>query len=355
MPCRPSHFLYLSRMKIAFIARSTLLKQPGGDTQQVTETARELERLGIDVDIILSGQRMRVAEYDLLHFFNLGRPADLLRYPAWKSKPTFVSTIWVDYGSGSKGEWMKAIGRGLIGNDKLPPLHYILQGHEKSLAEIVDHADLFITTTQLEIDKLKASFPKADPTYIVHPGINRDFTEPLPPEKEERSGILCVGRFEPLKNQLAVIEATRGWDEPVTFVGNAASNNPSYYKKCRAEAGSNHSFRPHSSMHALQMLYRSHKVVVVPSHFETFGLTALEGLSQGCNLVLSSTTGAAEVVGEHARLFVSKNSDELSVAIREQLDANSQTEGKKFARQFSWESAAEKLVELYQTRLSVNS
>ncbi|NVK27892.1 MAG: glycosyltransferase family 4 protein [Flavobacteriia bacterium] len=342
-------------MKIAFIARSTLLKQPGGDTQQVTETARELERLGVDVDIILSGQRMRVSDYDLLHFFNLGRPADLLRYPNWKSKPTFVSTIWVDYGNGNQNEWLKAIARGLIGNDKLPPLNYILQGHEKSMAEVVDNADLFITTTNLEVEKLKDSFSNAEPTYVVHPGLNRDFIETLPPEKEERSGILCVGRFESLKNQLAVIEATNGWDEPVTFVGNPASNNPSYYRKCRAAAGPNHSFRPHASMHALQMLYRSHKLVVVPSHFETFGLTALEALSQGCNLVLSKSTGAAEVLGTHARLFDSNNVDELSSAIKEQLEADSQTEGKKFARQFSWEVAAKKLVELYQTRLSVNS
>lgn len=340
-------------MKILFITRSTLFKQPGGDTQQVTETARELERLGVEVQVRLSGQRVNVEEFDLIHFFNLGRPADLLRLSGWKSKPLFVSTIWVDYGDNLKKESLKAIARGLIGNDKFPPLHYLLQGHEKSMHEIIGQADLFITTTQREVAKLKNRFPSAEPTFVVPPGLTEEYLDFLPPEKEDRSGILCVGRFEPLKNQKTLIEATLDSNETVTFVGDPAANNPSYYHTCRKMAGPQHSFRPHASMSALRMLYRSHKVVVVPSHYETFGLTALEALSQGCNVVVSTEAGAIEAIGDFVYSFDPKEVNDLKTALNKALSSPLQKEGVSAARAYTWAKSAARLKELYATRLSV--
>lgn len=339
-------------MKIAFIARSTLFKQPGGDTQQVVETASELNRLNIEVDILLSSSKIDVEPYDLLHFFNLGRPADLLRVPNWESKPLFVSTIWVDYGRSHFAEYAKSIARGCIGNDLLPPFSYLKAGHSKSIETIVENADVLVTTTNREVDTLNTAFGTELPTYVIHPGINRDFTEPLPPEKEERSGILCVGRFEELKNQLAVIQATADWDIPVTFVGSPASNNPSYYNKCKRAAGSNHSFRPHSSLEALKLLYRSHKVVVVPSTFETFGLTALESLSQGCNLVLSEKAGAVEVLKDCAFTFDPNDISALKTSLEGALESPTKAENTAIARTFTWQKAAEQLKKLYEARLS---
>lgn len=348
-----SYVSYLRPMKILFIARSTLFKQPGGDTQQVTETARALQRLGIDVDIRLSGERVKVNEYDLVHFFNLGRPADLMRLHGWETKPLFISTIWVDYGDSPKKEWMKAITRGLFGNDRFPPLSYLLAGHEKSMAKVVEHGDLFITTTEREIDKLLSSFPDAKPTYVVHPGLSEEYLDTLPPEKEERSGILCVARFEELKNQMVVIEATKDMAEQVTFVGDPASNNPSYYNRCKKAASANHSFRPHASMSALRMLYRSHKVVVVPSHFETFGLTVLEALSQGCSVVVSQNVGALEILKEHVHVFNPEDIEGLKSKLKTALKEETPREGILAARELSWDKAAARLKELYATRLSV--
>lgn len=339
-------------MKIAFIARSTLFKQPGGDTQQISESAAELQLLGVDVDIILSGSRLNYQEYDLLHFFNLGRPADLLRYSRWHSKPLFISTIWVDYGKKSN-EKLKAIARGLIGNDKFPPLSYLSQPHEKSVETLAENADLLITTTEREIPRLTEKFNNLPPIEVVYPGLNRDYLENLPNEKEERHGVLCVGRFEEIKNQLAVIEALRDTDIQVTFVGDPATNNPSYYNKCKAAATANMAFRPHASMTALQILYRTHKVVVVPSLFETFGLTALEGLSQGCNVVLSTETGAFDVLKDHTTAIDPTSNDSIVSGISAALKSEQKPESINFAKTFTWQQSAQILKKLYETRLSV--
>ncbi len=341
-------------MKIAFVTRSTLFKQPGGDTQQVQETAHELQLLdsNIEVDVILSSRGVDLASYDLIHFFNLGRPADLLRHQNWEKRPLFISTIWVDYHTTDAAEWMKVIARGLIGNDLLPPMSYVLDGHRKSIQKILDESELFVTTTQREIERLQSEFSNAEPALVIPPGLNRNYLEPLPPETDERSGILCVGRFEPLKNQLSVIRATQNWDEQITFVGDPAANNPAYYRKCKSEAGRNHHFRPHSSLEALQMLYRSHKVVIVPSHFETFGLTALEGLSQGCNVVLSGYAGASECLKEHAVLIEPNSIDSIKEGLKLALESSTSKMGVGVARSYTWKSAAETLLSLYRSRLS---
>ncbi len=341
-------------MKIGFIARSTLFKQPGGDTQQVIETASALETIGVDVDIILSSSSARIDSYDLLHFFNLGRPADLLRIPNWQSKPLFISTIWVDYGDGSKAEWWKAIARGFIGNDRIPPISYLVDGHAKSMEKVIEQADLFITTTKREIHALHSAYPNATPNFVVPPGIPGEYLEFLPNQKEERSGILCIGRFEPLKNQLSLIEATRDMDVPVTFVGDPAANNSAYYRKCKTAASSNHYFRPHSSMNALRMLYRSHKVLVAPSHFETFGLTTIEGLSQGCTVIAGTNVGATEYFTDEIATFDSSNVEELKSVLIKALEEESNPDLIQKARSFTWDQAASKLKELYATRLSVN-
>jgi len=72
-------------MKIAFIRRSTLYTVPGGDTVQVVQTAGQLIAMGISVDVLLSKDSIAYEQYDLLHFFNIIRPADIQVHmlPSW--------------------------------------------------------------------------------------------------------------------------------------------------------------------------------------------------------------------------------------------------------------------------------
>ncbi|MDZ7847526.1 MAG: hypothetical protein U5L96_12590 [Owenweeksia sp.] len=64
-------------MKILFVARSTLFHQPGGDTVQVQQTAHFLRQKGVEVHIGLAGENLPIEQFELVHFFNLIRPADL--------------------------------------------------------------------------------------------------------------------------------------------------------------------------------------------------------------------------------------------------------------------------------------
>src|ERR1700741_502747 len=84
-------------MKIAFITRSTLHSVPGGDTEQVLQTAKFLKELGVEVELFLTTEKINYSQYDLIHVFNITRPADILYHISKTNKPVVVSTILVDY------------------------------------------------------------------------------------------------------------------------------------------------------------------------------------------------------------------------------------------------------------------
>jgi hypothetical protein len=83
-------------MKVAFISRATLYSSPGGDTRQLEQTALNLKKLGVEIDIYRSDETIDYGQYDLLHFFNVIRPADFITHIKLSKKPYVVSTIFVE-------------------------------------------------------------------------------------------------------------------------------------------------------------------------------------------------------------------------------------------------------------------
>ena len=55
-------------MKVLFTARYSLFSQPGGDTQQVLQSAEGLRNLGVEVDILLHGESIEFTKYNIVHF-----------------------------------------------------------------------------------------------------------------------------------------------------------------------------------------------------------------------------------------------------------------------------------------------
>src|SRR5438552_1292255 len=89
-------------IRVAFISRATLYSTPGGDTKQLDQTAHYLRTLGVAVDVYLSSDTIDYSKYDLLHFFNIIRPADIIAHIVKSGKPAVVSTIFLDYGAFEK-------------------------------------------------------------------------------------------------------------------------------------------------------------------------------------------------------------------------------------------------------------
>jgi len=95
------------------------------------------------------------------------------------------------------------------------------------------------------------------------------------------------------------------------------------------------------------------KLVVIPSHYEGFGLTALESMALGRPIVATSSGGLKEVLGDVGRFVKAAEPVMLAEAIRTALDdkdwmLEQQRKGPVRAQLFSVKKIAEQQIMLYQ-------
>ena len=355
-------------MKVLFTARYSLFSQPGGDTQQVVQTADALRVLGVEVDIILHGEIIDFTKYDLVHFFNFGRPADILGVLPQLKVPLIVSAIWVDYseydkyrpGFGStlqkilgpnRLEYFKTIARGFNGSDKMPGLLYISKGHSRALKTVAFRASAMITSSQSEKQRITKSFEDAKNVHVIPLGLSIQFSTPFK-EETERSGVICVGRIEGLKNQLNLIRAAKGADWHLKVIGKTALNQPKYYAQCEAEATENVEFVGWQNMEHLLESYRSAKVLVLPSFFETFGLVALEAMSQGCNVVIADRPDMKSIFNQNVLRCNPHDPNDIRQKIEQALELPVYKLNDAQRATYNWPAIAKQLQSIYKNTLS---
>jgi len=102
----------------------------------------------------------------------------------------------------------------------------------------------------------------------------------------------------------------------------------------------------------LPSLYRGAELFVFPSLYEGFGFPPLEAMASGCPVVCSNSSSLPEVVGDAAITIDPHDEDALAAGISVGLsDSDRRTNcierGLRRATQFTWETAAGELLELY--------
>src|SRR5215212_2467749 len=148
-------------MKVIMISRSTLYSSPGGDTIQIHMTAKHLGKLGVDVEILTSENQVKYEKYDLIHFFNIIRPDDIVHHIR-ENRRFVISTIFVDYSEFDKSarrgisglifkmlnpyfiEYIKCIARFIIRRDTLKSFYFLLHGQYRSILHIARNAQLLL-------------------------------------------------------------------------------------------------------------------------------------------------------------------------------------------------------------------
>jgi glycosyltransferase involved in cell wall biosynthesis len=353
-------------MNVAFIARATLYEWTGGDTIQVIQTASHLRNMGVSVDIHLTHSVINYEEYDLLHFFNIIRPADILFHIQKTNKPFVVSPILVDYSEYDKHhrtgiagmifrflprdsiEYLKTIARWLRGKDKLVSKSYLWNGHRRSILEILRRTAFVLPNSQMEYEQLVRQYG-INPRYSVIPyAVNTGLFSLNAGIQKDPKLVLCVGQIEGRKNQFTLIKALNNTDYQLLIIGSPAANQQSYYHQCRAIAAKNISFIDHLPQEQLVQYYQKAGIHILPSWFETCGLVTMEAAIMGCNVVITDKGFAREYYGEDAfycdpsstaSIFraVEKATGSYSpVALREKIVAN-----------YTWQQAASRTKQAY--------
>ena len=133
------------------------------------------------------------------------------------------------------------------------------------------------------------------------------------------------------------------------LVGDPAPNQSKYYSLCRKIAGKNIIFCGSMSQQQLLHYYAMASVHVLPSWFETCGLSSLEAASMGCNIVITDKGFTREYYGDHAFYCDPADPGSILEAIENAANAARPEELKqKIRNQFTWAKAAELTFKAYQ-------
>jgi len=355
-------------MKVAFIARSTLKSVSGGDTTQILQTAKHLERIEeIKVDIYSSLDDIPYDQYELLHFFNVIRPADHLKHIGQSSIPYVISPIYVDYHDfdtrGRMGasryifkvlgknwsEYAKNLARFIKRQDKPTSLKYLL-GHKKAVKKLLKGADCVLPNSLSEWNRLVADYRVSVPFHVIPNGIDEQlFVEEAPLEEREKR-ILCVGQLYGRKNQHRLILVCKELGLPLVLVGKSPPNHKPYLDFCKTLAeGADVSFHDFMPQEELKSFYRKSYVHVLPSWFETTGLSSLEAGAMGCKLVVGRGGDTTEYFDGIAEFCEAGNiasiKDAIIRALKKPIDYR---EREHILKNYTWEKAAEETFLAYK-------
>lgn len=358
-------------MKVAFISRATLYTSPGGDTKQLDLTAHNLRELGVQVDVYLTNNEIDYTRYDLLHFFNIIRPADILKHIERSGKPYVVSTIFVEYGTVKQEigtaqrilkkvfsddglEYIKAIARAIKNGEKIVSPSYFLKGHRASVQYVARNAAILLPNSESEYRRFEKKYDISRPYHVIPNGINTELTDKEYPHSDKyHNAILCMGRIEARKNQLRLIKALNNTEYKLYIHGKPSPNAIAYYEQCKEAAADNIFIEGHIGDEELFTAYSNAKVHVLPSYFETTGLSSLEAAVMGCNIVVTDKGDTRDYFKDDAWYCNPDEASSIKQAVDEAYNAPYNEDfRKRILDNYTWKRAGEETYKAYQQVLN---
>ena len=259
---------------------------------------------------------------------------------------------------------------------------YRLEGERRVLRE----ADRIVAATPAELAQLQWLYgADTRKITIIPPGVDTSHFYPIPPdEAREYVGappchrmLLFVGRIEPLKGIDNLIDAIAMMREAGVFnlepvclavIGGEAVDDPGQIsaemqrlQELRAAHGLGDmiTFLGRRGQDTLPYYYSAAEVVVMPSHYESFGMVALEAMACGRPVVASHVGGLAFLVQDGVTGFTVPVDEPEALAdrltrllqdhaLRQQMGQNAT----HFAANYAWEKITARIHSLYQETLA---
>ncbi len=393
-------------------------KNTGGMNVYVRDLTRELGRRDIHVDVFTRSQDEHVPH--ILHDLGYGNrvvhvPAGAER-PLPKSElprhlPQFVEGIQrfatekgIRYDVIHSHYWLSGIAAEALKSSWNAPIVHMFhtlgalknqvardpeerEGDDRLEGErrVVTIADRLIAATTVEQQQLEECY-QADPGKIVviPPGVDTCRFYPIPQDEARQyvgipaphRMVLYVGRIEPLKGVDTLIRAMSCLrfqrvlaEQPIylVIIGGEPDASPEsmdaemarLQRLCdELSMGKMVAFLGKRSQDTLPYYYSAAEVVVVPSHYESFGMVALEAMACGTPVIASQVGGLAMLVRDGETGYTVPYGqphplcDKLIAllsdrALRQKLGQNAAA----YARQYSWKKIAAQIVKLYESFL----
>ncbi len=245
----------------------------------------------------------------------------------------------------------------------------------ESEAAVLAGADRVICATELERDSLRQLYGAPDDKVAVIPlGVDLDRFRPGGKQdarsalglKDERI-ILFVGRIEPLKgidiliNAASLLESDVECTVLVVGGDDASQAEVTELRDLARDRGIEHrvAFVGAVDHETLPLYYNAADVCVVPSHYESFGLVAIEAMASGVPVVASRVGGLTGTVkdGETGYLVPWLCPEPFAERIElllenEPLRNNLGEAGREAMSRYRWENVATAVLDLYRDLLN---
>ena len=394
-------------------------KDTGGMNVYVHQLTRTLGKLGIRVDVFTRSQDEHVPH--VLH--DLGYHNRVVHIPAGPEVPlpkaeleryipkfvqeilSFAETKKIQYDLIHSHYWMSGIAAIELSNKWNIPIIQMFHtlGHMKNRiarspsemegefriqgeSKVISKVNRIIAATLAEKSQLE--FLYATPSSkisVIPPGVDTRHFYPIPKDEakevvgipENTHTILFVGRIEPLKgidNLIQAISIIQNKGElkccphNLVIVGGDPHAKPEEMNAEMARLldmvenlGIKNFviFLGKQDQHMLPYYYSAAEVVVMPSHYESFGMVALEAMACGTPVVASQVGGLAFLVRDGETGFVVPGNDVETLAkrlielikdkgLRNKLGAKSA----EYAQMYSWEKISQNMIEVYHQVLN---
>ena len=260
---------------------------------------------------------------------------------------------------------------------------YRLEGERHVLARV----DRIIAATPAEQAQLEWLY-KADmrKVIVIPPGVDVGHFYPIPVDEARQfiglapdaRMILFVGRIEPLKGLDTLIKAVaclrvKDLAEPVhlAVIGGDPDAAPEEMSAEMARiqrmcddltVGKMVAFLGKRSQDTLPYYYSAAEVVVMPSHYESFGMVALEAMACGTPVIASQVGGLAFLVQDGVTGYHVPDDDDEALcekltallgdaSLRRTLGRNAA----EYAQNYAWEKIAAQIVGVYQDVISTTA
>ncbi len=289
-------------MKVLFNVYPSAFQTPGGGEVQLLKTKEYLQKLGVSVKLF-DQWTDALGRYDIFHTFGSVKDSLSIQQAAKNGGArTALSTIcWYDLRSAfytytNPRTRMLSLARHFA-KLFLP----LTPSMRKSLMHV---SDILFPNSQMEARQLVRYFHvNPQKIFVVPNGVDERFADadsgPFVREYGLENFILFVGRIEPRKNQLNFVRAMKDTQETVVFLGGALPDYENYYAQCKREASPNMYFLDaigHDDP-LLAGAYAACNTFVLPSWFETPGLSAMEAAMAGAKVVITDGGSTTEYFG----------------------------------------------------------
>jgi len=213
----------------------------------------------------------------------------------------------------------------------------------------LNKATMILPNSKSEYKRVGQNYLEQVNSIIVPNGINPavfKWDKSIP--KDEKL-VICVARIEGIKNQINLIKALNNTEYRLLIIGTSSPNQVNYYNECRSIATANVSFIDHLPQSELVQYYQLAKVHVLPSWFETTGLSSIEAATMGCNLVITDKGDTKEYFEDYAYYCDPGNPESIFEAIKRASEAPvNDALRKKILTKYTWKHSALQTLKAYQ-------